>query len=235
MTSKSQVAFCRPAPRVAVDCGPARLRPRAFTLIELLVVIGILASLLLPALTQAKEKVRAVRCRSNRRQMGLTYRLLLDDDPVQTRAATARWFGGDVEPLMPRLVAPEEALRLCPCAPPQRQPASRLTGLGWPGTASSAWLMFPGDTPNPLPYRSGSDEISGLVAGGVWSKPVALLARGSGDAQSARGLRQLSLFSQRRRHSSARIDPHFLRCDDAASQAGGRRYAAAFIVLRCPS
>lgn len=54
----------------------------AFTLLELLVtmaVVGILAALLLPALSDAKSRARIVECLGNKRQLGLAWLMYADD------------------------------------------------------------------------------------------------------------------------------------------------------------
>lgn len=83
---------------------------RAFTLVEMLVVIaiiGILASLLLPAFSAAKQKVRRIKCVSNVRQIGMAFILYAGDhtdqlpplnsggpfkDPVTPHNPTNWWY-----------------------------------------------------------------------------------------------------------------------------------------------
>jgi len=66
---------------------------KKFTLIELLVVvaiIGILASMLLPSLGQARERGRIAVCISNQKQLAYAYTMYSDDN--DQKAVAHRWY-----------------------------------------------------------------------------------------------------------------------------------------------
>jgi prepilin-type N-terminal cleavage/methylation domain-containing protein len=98
----------------------------AFTLIELLVVIAIiaiLASLLLPALSQAKATALSTKCKSNLRQIGLALNLYTADFQKYPLCAT-------IDQTRPGLVTSLWDAKLLPFASNSRElfvcPADKL-------------------------------------------------------------------------------------------------------------
>jgi prepilin-type N-terminal cleavage/methylation domain-containing protein len=178
-----------------IDSNPRPSR-RAFTLIELLVVIAIiaiLASMLLPALSKAKDKAKAINCVSNLHQWGIVWNYYCGDNrdsfpsgsnPDGTPDGNARsaWF--NALSLTPQQ---RQQITTCPIATGTNYNVTTTAGAGGFGGTFLAFL-FPlqgagGDATsdqyeNGEPGSYGANlwmynthvEIQGRAASNHWAK-----------------------------------------------------------------
>jgi len=138
---------------------------RAFTLVELLVVIaivGILAALLMPALSKSKDKAAELTDINNLKQQTLAMHLYANDN--RDIMPWSNWKDGDAPNRPGWLYTPADSLEI---PKPGEKEFNVETGLFW-NTLKNAKLYFcPRDGPSVPHFSERDQQISSYVMNGA--------------------------------------------------------------------
>jgi len=139
-------------------------RQRGFTLIELLVVIAIiaiLAAILFPVFSRARESARRTRCAANLKQLGLALQMYASDYdgliPTTFGAPHHMIWRDDLGPVAHGRLMPymrNLSLFFCPTADRVKED-SNPGGKGWGGGLGGAWANYL--------YRNGKANSSEVL------------------------------------------------------------------------